>query len=181
MLRTFFSGLGVLFAALIVFCASYFGNLAADIDKHGGDYERLAVDVTRELSRAWSLADIEKHYTADAREELAPALLPGQPGLDGLKSLGVLLHADNVTVETRWSHAFWRQVTSPAVAAERLSELISRSVKVTFVGKFAGGLADVTAELKREGGSMKLWRLRIDSREKPRREENPGRRVISHA
>jgi hypothetical protein len=181
MLRTFFSGLGVLFAALVVFCASYFGNLAADIDNHAADYEKLAIDATRELSRAWSLADIEKHYTADAREELAPALQPGQPGLDTLKPLGVLLYADDVTVDTRWSHAFWRQVTSPGVAAERLSDLINRSVKVTFVGKFAGGLADVTAELKREGGSMKLWRLTIDSREKPRREESPARRVISHA
>lgn len=181
MLRTFFSGLGVLFAALIVFCASFLGNLAADIDRHDGDYEKLAVEVTRELSRAWSLADIEKHYTTAAHEELAPALEPGLPGLDGLRPLGVLLYADDVTIETRWSRGFWRQVTSPAVAADRLAELINRSIKVTFVGKFAGGLADVTVELKREDGKMKLWRLRIDSREKLRREENPGRRVISHA
>ena len=62
-----------------------------------------------------------------------------------------------------------------------MPNLIGRSVKVTFVGKFAGGLADVTAELKREGGRMKLWRLRIDSREKREREDYPGRRVISHA
>jgi hypothetical protein len=181
MLRTFFSGLGLLFAALIVFCASYVGNLAAVIDDHGADYQRLAVDVTRELSRSWSLADIEKHYTADAREELAPALQPGLPGLDNLKPLGVLLYADDVRVETLWSHDFRAQVTSPGAAAERLSQLINRAVRVTFVGKFAGGLADVTVELKREAGVMKLWRLRVDSREKLRREENPGRRVISHA
>ena len=105
----------------------------------------------------------------------------GEATLDNLKPLGVLLYADNVAVETRWSRSFWREVNSPAVAAERLAELIGRSVKVTFVGKFAGGLADVTAELKREGGQMKLWRLRIDSREKREREDYPGRRVISHA
>lgn len=177
MLRTLFSGLGVLFAALIVFCASFLGNVAADIDRHGDDYERLAVEVTRELSRTWTLADIEKHYAAEAREELAPVL---HAGMDSLKPLGVLLYADNLRVETRWSRA-WQDVDSPAAAAERLADLISRSVKVTFVGKFAGGFADVTAELKRENGRMKLWRLRIDSREKREREDYPGRRVISHA
>jgi hypothetical protein len=93
----------------------------------------------------------------------------------------VLLYADNLRVDTRWSRAFWQDVDSPAAAAERLADLISRSVKVSFVGKFAGGFADVTAELKRENGRMKLWRLRIDSREKREREDYPGRRVISHA
>jgi hypothetical protein len=181
MLRTFFSCLGVLFAALIVFCASFLGNVAADVGSHGADYEKLAVDVTRELSRTWSLANIEQHYATVARQELEPVLQLGEATLDGLKPLGVLLYADNVTVETRWSRSFWREVNSPAAAAERLADLISRSVKVTFVGKFAGGLADVTAELKREGGRMKLWRLRIDSREKRERQEYPGRRVISHA
>lgn len=178
MLRTLFSALGVLFAALIVFCASFLGNVAADIDRHDGDYQQLAVEVTRDLSRSWTLADIEKQYTAEAREELAPVL---HAGMDSLKPLGVLLYADNVVVETRWSRTFWHDVDSPAAAAERLADLISRSVKVSFVGKFAGGFADVTAELKREGGRMKLWRLRIDSREKREREDYPGRRVISHA
>jgi hypothetical protein len=181
MLRTFFSCLGVMFAALFVFCASFLGNVAADVDAHGPDYEKLAVEVTRELSRTWSLANIEQHYASEARQELEPVLQLGGATLDNLKPLGVLLYADNVTVETRWSHSFWREVNSPAVAAERLAQLIGRSVKVTFVGKFAGGLADVTAELKREGGQMKLWRLRIDSREKREREDYPGRRVISHA
>ncbi|HEY8246035.1 MAG TPA: hypothetical protein VIG38_01960 [Hyphomicrobium sp.] len=180
MLRTFFSCLGVLFAALIVFCASFLGNVAADVGSHGAEYEKLAVDVTRELSRSWSLGNIEHYYAAEARTELAPVLQPGEATLDGLKPLGVLLYADNMVVETRWSRS-WREVNSPAVAAERLAELISRTVKITFVGKFAGGLADVTAELKREGGHMKLWRLRIDSREKRPREDYPERRVISHA
>src|SRR5665648_68011 len=132
MLRTLFSGLGVLFAALIVFCASFLGNVAADIDRHASDYETLAVDVTRELSRTWTLADIEEHYASEAREELAPVL---HAGMDSLKPLGVLLYADNVQVETRWSRAFWQEVTSPTVAAERLADLIGRSVKVTFLGK----------------------------------------------
>ncbi|MEI9902475.1 MAG: hypothetical protein WDN31_22990 [Hyphomicrobium sp.] len=177
MLRTFFSGLGVVFAALIVFGASYFGNLAADIERHDGDYEKLAVDVTRQLSRSWSLAGIEGHYAKDAREELAPVL---NANLDNLMPLGVLLYADNVTIEKRWSRG-WAEVTGPAAFAERIAELISRSVKVRFVGKFAGGLADVSAEFKREGGTMKLWRLRVDSREAPPPEDYRGRRVISHA
>jgi hypothetical protein len=177
MLRSLFYGLGVLFAALLVFSASFLGNVAADLDRRGDEYEGLAVEMTRDLSRTWKLVDIEQHYVADARDELLPVL---DADLDDLKPLGPLLYADRVRVETRWSRAIW-DVTSPGVAAERLAELINRSVKVSFVGKFAGGLADVTAELKREGGRMKLWRLRIDSREKPRQEEYPGRRVISHA
>ena len=177
MLRTFFSGLGVLFAALIVFCASYFGNLAADIDNHRTDYEKLAVDITRDLSRNWSLADIEQYYAEDARAELAPVL---DASLSSLRPLGVLLYVDDVKVQTRWSRD-WPQVASAGMAAERIAELIGRSVEVRFVGKFSGGLADVVAELKREGGTMKLWRLRINSREKLEPEEYPGRRVISHA
>ena len=72
-------------------------------------------------------------------------------GMDSLKPLGVLLYADKVVVETRWSRAFWHDVNSPAVAAERLADLISRSVKVSFVGKFAGGLCrcDGRAEARR--------------------------------
>ncbi|KAB2940041.1 MAG: hypothetical protein K8F92_07870 [Hyphomicrobium sp.] len=178
MLRTFFSGLGVLFAALLVFSASFLGNVAADLYRHSGEHEAVAVEITRELSRTWKLADIEQHYVADARQELLPVL---GADLDDLKPLGALLYADNVRVEMRWSRVDWQRMLSPAVAAERLAELINRSVKVSFVGKFAGGLADVTAELKREDGRMKLWRLRIDSREKPQPEEYPGRRVISHA
>jgi hypothetical protein len=177
MLRTFFASLGVLFAAILVFCASYFGNVAADIRHHGTDYEKLAVAITRELSRTWSLTDIEAHYAEDARSELAPVL---DASLDGLKPLGVLLYADNVEVETLWSRGLG-QARSPAAVAERVAELISRSVKVKFVGKFAGGLADVTAELRREQGKMKLWRLKIDSREPLRPDSYPGRRVISHA
>lgn len=178
MLRTFFSGLGLLFAALMVFSASFLGNVAADLDARDAEYEALTVNATRELARTWKLADIQGLYAADAREELLPVL---GATLDGLKPLGPLLYADDVRVETRWSRNFWREVTSPAIAAERLADLINRSVKVTFVGKFAGGMADVTAELKREGGRMKLWRLRIDSREKPQPDEHQGRRVISHA
>jgi hypothetical protein len=178
MLRTFFSSVGVLFAALLVFSASFLGNVAADIESRGGEYEALALDVTRELSRNWKLADIEEHYVASAREELLPVL---DADLEDLKPLGALLYADDVRVEARWSRGFWHQVSSPAVAAERLAELMTRSVKVSFVGKFAGGLAEVTAEFKREGSRMKLWRLRIDSREKPQPQEDPGRRVISHA
>ena len=55
------------------------------------------------------------------------------------------------------------------MAAERLAELLSKTVKVTFVAKFASGFANVTVELKSEGGRMKLWRLQIDGRKAPRR------------
>ena len=178
MLRTLFSCLGVVFAALLVFSASFLGNVAADLDRRSTDYETLAVDVTRELSRTWKLADIQQHYAADARDELLPVL---GADLDELKPLGPMLYADNVHIETRWSRGLWQNVTSAGAAAERLADLINRSVKVSFVGKFAGGLADITAELRREGGRMKLWRLRIESREKGKPEEFPGRRVISHA
>jgi len=178
MLRTLFSILGVMFAALLVFSASFLGNVAADLDRRSADYEALAVDVTRELARTWKLSDIREHYVTDARDELLPVF---DADLGDLKPLGPLLHADNVRIETRWSRDLWQNVTSAGGAAERISDLINRAVKVSFVGKFAGGVADVTAELKREGGRMKLWRLRIESREKPKPEDSPGRRVISHA
>jgi hypothetical protein len=178
MLRTIFSAFGVMFAALLVFSASFLGNVAADLDRRGADYEALAVEVTRELSRTWKLADIREHYVADARDELMPVF---DADLGDLKPLGPLLYADAVRIERRWSRGLWQDVTSVGSAAERLADLINRAVKVSFVGKFAGGLADVTAEFKREAGVMKLWRLRIESREKPKPEEPSARRVISHA
>lgn len=178
MLRTFFSALGVMFAAIIVFCASFLGNLAVDIDKHATEYETLAVDITRELSRTWSLADIETRTAKAANDERGPAT---QQALDAMKPLGALLYADDLAHTTRWTASSWSEMRSPAVAAERLAELLSRTVKVTFVGKFAGGLADVTAELKSDGGRMKLWRLQINSRDKIRPQQELQRRVISHA
>jgi len=176
-MRTFLASLGFLFAVLIVFCASFLATVVADIDSHTADYETLAVDVTRKLSKTWTLADIEEHYAADAREELQPVL--GYP-LDSLKQLGAFEAAEIIEVEPRWSRNLWAQVSSAGVFFERLSEMINRSVRVTFVARFKGGLADVVAELKREGKAMKLWRLRIDSRQ-PRPAAPPPRRVISHA
>lgn len=178
MLRKFFTALGALFAALIVFCASFLGNLAINLDRNGATYETLAVDVTRELSRTWSLADIETRTAKAANDELGAAT---QQALDTLKPLGVLLYADDIAHKTSWTRSSWSEMRSPAVAAERLAELLSKTVKVTFVGKFAGGFANVTAELKSEGGRMKLWRLHIDSRDKIRPQQELQRRLVSHA
>jgi len=178
MLRKFFTALGVLFAALIVFCASFLGNLAVNVDRHGAEYETLAVDITRELSRTWSMADIETRTAKGASDEMGAAT---QQTLDALKPLGVLLYADDIAHRTRWTGSSWSELRSPALAAERLAELLNKAVKVTFVAKFAGGLANVTAELKSEGGRMKLWRLQIDSRDKIRPQQELQRRVISHA
>jgi hypothetical protein len=178
MLRKIFTGLGAIFAALIVFCASFVGNLAANIDRHGVDYETLAVDSTRDLSRHWKLADVEARY-ADAAND-GNGLIP-QEALDFLKPLGVLLYADDLTHKTLWKYSSSSKTHSPAVAAERLANLLSKAVKVTFVGKFAHGFANVTVELRSEGGRMKLWRLQIDSREKLRPPQELKQVLISHA
>ena len=178
MLRKFFTGLGAMFAALMVFCASFLGNLAANIDRHGVEYETLAVDVTRELSHTWTLTAIESRVAKAANDENGP--IP-QEALDTLKPLGGLLYADGLTHTTRWKHPAWSEGRSPAVAAESLANLLSKAVRVTFVGKFANGFANVTAELRSEGGRMKLWRLQIDSREKLRPPRELERVLISHA
>ena len=73
MVRTVFAGLGVLFAALVLFCASFFGRLAPELERQGGDYERLAVEMTRDLSKTWSLADIEQHCAPGRRQAGGPA------------------------------------------------------------------------------------------------------------
>ncbi len=177
MLRTFFSALGVLFAALLLFCASFLGNVAADLDRARDDYGAVAVDATRELSLTWKMSAIEQRYAAEAQQELSPVL---DADLEGLTPLGRLLNADNVRVVQRWSEPR-QHPYAPAAMADRLAALISRSVKVTFTGKFAGGVAQVTAELKRENGAIKLCRLRIDSHTPPPPPDRPERRAISHA
>lgn len=178
MLRNLLAGLGLIFTTLLVFSASFVGNVAADIDSRASEHERLAVEAVRRLSVSWSLADIEPLYTADARDELAPVL---RSRLDGLKGLGLFLYADDTAVEARWQRPSHHAAGYPEEIAERLADLINRCVKVTFVGKFAGGHALVTAELKREGGRMKLWRLRIEGPERTRPDGYPGQRVISFA
>jgi hypothetical protein len=178
MARTFFSALGVLFMALALFAASFLGNVAADIDNRRGDYASVAVDVVREVSRAEKRAVVEMHFAEGAREDGLTSL---GADLHDLKLLGPLLHADDVKVEVRWLRPLGGYFASPGVLADRLAALVNRTVRVTFTGNFAGGLADVTAELRREGGSIKLWRLRIESRQKERLEQPSERRVISHA
>jgi hypothetical protein len=178
MLRTLLAALGVLFAAIVVFCVSFLGNIAADIERDGPDYEQLAVTITRDVSRAWKVADVEPHYSEAAKAE---AGVPTQKALDALKPLGSLLYADDLAHQARWSRTSWLGIVSPADAAQRLSELLSKTVTVTFVGKFAKGFADVRAEFRSEGGRMKLWRLQIDSREVIPPEQEQSRRLISHA
>ncbi|MGI9403812.1 MAG: hypothetical protein ACR2OF_04800 [Hyphomicrobium sp.] len=73
-------------------------------------------------------------------------------------------------------------MTSPAQAAAILSEMLRKTVTVTFVGKFATGRARVTIELRSEDGVMRLWHLQIDSLDRPRRAPiRNARPKISHA
>jgi hypothetical protein len=177
MIRTFFAGLGVLFATLLVFSASFLGNLAFELNTRGPDYERLAVDITRDLARAWSVDDIAPRY-ADAIAQARDGL---RAPLAALKPLGPLLHADDVTHTTRWSRQSLRQLHSPGAAAEMLAGLLSKTVHVTFVAKFANGVARVSVELRSEGGTMKLWHLQIESRDRLPASPPPAPQAISHA
>jgi hypothetical protein len=179
MIRTFFAGLGVLFALLMVFCASFLGKLAFELKTQGPAYEKLAVDITRELSRAWSIEDIRSHYASALAHKLGgPA---AQRSVDALKPLGPLRYVDDLTHRTRFTRDTLREIASPAAAAEVLAELLSKTVKVSFVAKFANGFAGVVIELKSEGGKMKLWHLQIDGQsplpDGPRR----APQTISHA
>jgi hypothetical protein len=179
MIRTFFAGLGVLFATLLVFSASFVGNLALELTRRGPDYERLAVDITRDLARSWAIEDIAPRY-ADAIAH-TPGGLHAPPSFAALKPLGPLLYADDLTHSTRWSRQSLRELRSPAAAAEMLAGLLSKTVHVTFVAKFAQGVARVSVELRSEGGAMKLWHLQIESRDRLPEAPPPAPRAISHA
>ncbi|HEY7669082.1 MAG TPA: hypothetical protein VH852_00450, partial [Hyphomicrobium sp.] len=142
-------------------------------------HERLAIEITRDLSSAWSVKDIRSHYASAVDHGLGT---PGaQEPLNALKPLGPLRYADDPEVHTGWSRESLNRATSPAAAAELLAELLSKSVRVSFLAKFANGFARVSMELRNEGGTMKLWHLQIDSREPlpsaPRRRPQ----AISHA
>jgi hypothetical protein len=90
-------------------------------------------------------------------------------------------YVDDVRLETGWTAKTLHNVKSPAAAAEQLARLLSKTVKVTFLAKFANGFAQVTVALRNEGGKMKLWHLQIDSRtplpQRTRRRPHP----IAHA
>jgi hypothetical protein len=179
MIRTLFAGLGVIFALLIVFSASFLGRLAFELDTQRVAHERLAVEITRELSRAWSIKDIRAHYSATVSHRLGSP--SAQEPFNALRPLGPLRYVDDAEVDTGLTSESLRRVRSPADAAARLADILSKTVRVTFLAKFANGFAHVTVELRHEGGAMKLWHLQIDSREPlpstPRRRPQ----AISHA
>jgi hypothetical protein len=178
MIRAIFSALGVLFAALLIFCASFLGRLGTEMHRHEPAYSKLAVDITRELSRTWRVQSIKAHYAS----ELAPRLNDrvAQTPFDALRPLGPLRYADDITLDTGWSLAAAAKVNSPVAAAEFAARLLRKSVRVSFLAKFANGFANVTLELRNEGGQMKLWHLRVDSHE-PLHRKLRSPRKISHA
>jgi hypothetical protein len=179
MIRNLFAGLGVVFALLAVFCASFLGRLAFEQEGQLPAHERLAVDITRELSQSWSVEDIRAHYSSAVAQRIGTA--GTQAPFNVLKPLGPLRYVDDAKVETGWRRESLERVTSPAAAAELMAELLSKTVRVTFLAKFANGFARVSMELRNEGGAMKLWHLQIDSRE-PLRNPPPRRpQSISHA
>ncbi|MGI9403813.1 MAG: hypothetical protein ACR2OF_04805 [Hyphomicrobium sp.] len=71
MIRSFFSILGVLFAALIVFCASFLTSLALEINREGPPNKELAVKITRELSQTRSVRDIKPYYAKSIAANLS--------------------------------------------------------------------------------------------------------------
>lgn len=179
MVRTFFAGLGVVFAALILFCASFFGRLALELHAQGPAYEKLAVDITRDLSKTWSVTDIKQHYAAAVAYKLGgPA---AQATFAALAPLGQLRYVDDMTHTTRWDNAGWTELRSPAAGAEMLADVLNKSVRVTFIAKFANGFAHVSIDLRSEGGVMKLWRLQIDGQEELLRRLQTKPQAISRA
>ncbi len=174
---TFFSIIGLVFSALSLFSVSFLASVAADIDSRRDAYGALAREITRELASDWKLASVAPYYSQEALDELAPQVVG-----DGsvVRSLGPLIRVETIQVEPLWM----LPLGTPSIGklADRLAALLNRSVNVRFVAKFAGGDARVTAGLKREGGRMKLWRLRIEDTKVPLpRKDRPERRVISYA
>jgi len=179
MTRTIFAALGVVFALILVFCASFLGRLAYDMHATAPTYEKLAVDITRELASAWSVDKIKTRYAAAVagRLNVSAARRP----FEALKPLGALRYVEDVTLETRWTRASFSELSSPAAAAGLLSELLSKTVHVSFFAKFANGRARVTVKLRSEGGQMKLWHLQIDSRDPLPNAPRRNRQAISRA
>jgi hypothetical protein len=179
MIRIFFAGLGVVFALLMVFCASFLGRLAYELEAQRPEHQRLAIDITRDLARAWTVKDIRPRYAAAMGRKIDDA--GAQQPFNALKPLGPLRYADDAEVRTGWTRDSLDRVTSPAAAAELLAELLRKTVRVSFLAKFANGFARVTVELRNEGGAMKLWHLQIDSQEPLRQAPLPRPQAISHA
>lgn len=176
--RTFLSALGVLFMALALFIASFLGNIAVGLQRQKDAYASRAIDVVRELSRSGGLSSFEKNLSKTARTDMRSAL---DTELHNLKLLGPLLATEGVSAKPGWLLPFGQPVSSPGELTDRLAALVNRVVRVRFKGRFAGGFAMVTAELCREGGTVKLRRLWIDTPEKSDPTNQPERQVISHA
>ncbi len=119
MFRNLFAGLGIVFAVILVFTASFLGGLAWEMHSKGPAYEKLAVDITRELSRDWQAQDIKNHYAFAVAHRLSSP--SNQRSLDRLKPLGALRYVDDVTRRTRWTRDSLFDLKSSADAAEMLA------------------------------------------------------------
>jgi hypothetical protein len=179
MIRTFFAGLGVIFALLIVFCASFLGRLAVELEVQRAANEHLAVSITRDLSRDWSIKDIRAHYSSSVSHRIGAS--SAQSPFDTLRPLGPLRYVDDAKVDSGLTQRNLRRVGTPADAAGLLAEILNKTVRVTFLAKFANGFARVTVELRNEGGTMKLWHLQIDSQEPLQNRTRRRPQAISHA
>lgn len=178
MLRSVFSALGVILFALLLFSASFLGNVAAGIERDRQNYETFAIETTRALSLSWKTSDINELYAADAQQEPFSSLTAH---LESAGALGPLVRTEAVSTLPRWAEPSSRPFMTVSKLADRLAALIGRSVRVTFIGQFAGGRARIMADLKREDGTIRLWRLYIESQDVPRMPRQPDRRIISHA
>jgi hypothetical protein len=67
MLRTFFAGLGVVFAALILFGAGFFGRLALELSAQG---PANSPSTSRETCPSGGPADIKQHFAAPMASKL---------------------------------------------------------------------------------------------------------------
>jgi hypothetical protein len=123
------------------------------------------------------MADIKQHYASAAAYKLGSAAT--QETFAALKPLGQLRYVDDVTHSTRWDNAGWSELKSPSAAAEVLADVLSKTVRVKFVAKFANGFAHVTIELRSEAGAMKLWRLQIDGQEELLRQQQSKSQPIA--
>jgi hypothetical protein len=143
MLKKFLIVIGVISIGFIGSCGVLLGFSAVnDAPKN----KVLAEAITRDLSRAWNVNDIQPYFPRNGAEQVNFAA--AQASFNPLKPLGSLRRIDEA-----------KQTTF--AIEKNLGEWLTKTATVAMVATFEHGRANVTMELRSEAGQMKLRSMNV--------------------
>jgi len=138
MMKKLFLAMGVVFACII----AGFLLLGLKAVSDASQNKIVAETITRDMARAWEAKDLKPHFVRIAADRLN--FDAAQVTFNKMKPFGPLKR-----IEQSQQTAFKTSVGEASTAT------------IAMVAEFANGRANVTIDLRSEGGEMKLWNVNV--------------------